>query len=205
MIQIEKIPQDTAEKLCRKITADLPEYFGLPDANEQYAVGVRSRQNFAAKIRDGYNGLISLDFPYPTTCNIYWMGVLRDHQGKGVGHKLLESAYGFAKESGAKTMVVETLAPLECDANYLKTYKFYQANGFAPLINLKPQGYEWNMVYMIKTLAIVDATKPDMNISIRDFAAADIKIMADAFQKANWAKPASTFETYFQEQLRSER
>ena len=49
MIKIEEISQEVAEGLCRKITEDLPEYFGLPDANEHYAVGVRSRHNFTAK------------------------------------------------------------------------------------------------------------------------------------------------------------
>jgi len=31
MIKIEPITPDLAEGLCRKITADLPEYFGLPE------------------------------------------------------------------------------------------------------------------------------------------------------------------------------
>jgi len=43
MIKIETITSDLAETLCRNITADLPEYFGLPEVNEHYAIGVRSR------------------------------------------------------------------------------------------------------------------------------------------------------------------
>lgn len=152
MIKIEEISQDTAEAVCRKITADLPEYFGLPDANEHYAVGVGSRQNFAAKLGGNYIGLISIDFPYPNNCNVYWVAVLRHFHTQGIGSKLIEAAYHFAKEHSAKTMTVETLAPLESDENYLKTYNFYRSNGFDPLLNLKPQGYEWNMVYMIKIL-----------------------------------------------------
>lgn len=31
--KIEPISPEIAESLCRQITADLPEYFGLPDAN----------------------------------------------------------------------------------------------------------------------------------------------------------------------------
>ncbi|WP_176695277.1 hypothetical protein [Legionella massiliensis] len=49
-------------------------------------------------------------------------------------------------------MTVETLAPEESDENYLKTYHFHESQGFKPLFNLKPAGYEWNMVYMLKTL-----------------------------------------------------
>jgi hypothetical protein len=76
MISIEKISSSQAEKLCRKITADLPDYFGLPEANEHYAIGMHSKENLAAKIGDEYIGLISLEFPYPNNCNIYWMAVL---------------------------------------------------------------------------------------------------------------------------------
>ena len=48
-ITIENIIPTIAEELCRNITADLPEYFGLPEVNEHYAVGVRSRINLATK------------------------------------------------------------------------------------------------------------------------------------------------------------
>lgn len=32
----------------------------------------------------------------------------------------------------------------------LKTYNFYQHMGFTLLFDLKPQNYQWNMVYMVK-------------------------------------------------------
>lgn len=60
MIIIEKISAELAESLCRKITADLPEYFGLPEANEHYALGVKAYANFAAQKNGNYVGLIGL-------------------------------------------------------------------------------------------------------------------------------------------------
>lgn len=141
-----------AERLCRKITNKLPEYFGLSEANEHYALGVQTRVNFGAKIADDYVGLLTIDFPYPNNSNIYWMAVLPNYHSQGIGQNLLEAACKYSKEKGAKTLTVETLAPFESDKNYLKTYKFYKNNGFEPLINLKPQGYEWEMVYMVKML-----------------------------------------------------
>ena len=41
--KVEQITGDEASQLCRVITADLPEYFGLPDCNEHYALGVKRR------------------------------------------------------------------------------------------------------------------------------------------------------------------
>lgn len=151
-MKIEVVAPDAAEALCRHITVDLPEYFGLPDANEHYALGVRSKTNIAARVNGKLVGLLSMDFPYPTNSNIYWMGILREFQREGIGQLLLNAASQRAKDSGAKTMTVETLAETESDENYLKTYRFYDACGFSPLFNLKPQGYEWNMVYMIKVI-----------------------------------------------------
>ncbi|MBN8828200.1 MAG: GNAT family N-acetyltransferase [Sphingobacteriia bacterium] len=152
MIKIEIITPDLAEELCRKITVDLPEYFGLPEANEHYAIGVRANINLAAKIAEEYVGLISIDFPYPENANIYWLGILQKFHRLGIGKILTEAAFKQAKIKGAKTISVETLAPQESDANYLNTYKFYQQLGFSPLFNLRPTGYEWNMVYMVKSL-----------------------------------------------------
>ena len=146
MIEIEQISADVAEELCRKITEDLPEYFGQAKANEHYAKGVRSRLNLAAKLENEYVGLMSIDFPYPNNSNIYWMAILKAFHGQGIGAKLITAACHQAQEHGATSMTVETLAPENSDANYLKTYDFYQVNGFMPLLNLKPQGYEWDMV-----------------------------------------------------------
>lgn len=152
IVEIELISPDIAEALCRQITIDLPEYFGLPAINEHYALGVKSKINFAAKLREKFVALLSMDFPYPSNGNIYWMGILRDYHRTGIGMALVDEAVRYAKEKGARTMTVETLAESESDENYLKTYRFYQACGFSPMFNLKPQGYEWNMVYMIKIL-----------------------------------------------------
>jgi ribosomal protein S18 acetylase RimI-like enzyme len=152
MIKIETITSDLAETLCRDITADLPEYFGLPEVNEHYAIGVRSRINLAACAGEEYVGLISIDFPYPENANIYWMGILRQYHRTGIGKTLSDKAFRQAQNRGAKTISVETLSPEEADDNYLKTYQFYKSLGFAPLFKLKPEGYAWNMVYMLKNL-----------------------------------------------------
>jgi hypothetical protein len=58
MMQIEEINSDQAEILCRKITEDLPEYFGIPSANEQYLKGVYSCTNIAVKNDNQLLGLI---------------------------------------------------------------------------------------------------------------------------------------------------
>ncbi|KTC82630.1 GNAT family acetyltransferase [Legionella cherrii] len=203
MIQIEKVSGELAQTLCQTITKDLPEYFGLPEANEHYAIGVTTRTNFAAKKGGSFIGLVSIDFPYPNNATIYWMGVRRDFHRQGVGRQLIEAACHFANTQGATTITVETLSPSEAEENYLKTYLFYQSVGFKALFDLKPAGYEWNMVYMVKKLKPLSVMQH--SIVIKTLELSDIPILVDAFQKANWQKPASLFKTYYQEQQNSER
>ena len=204
--QVEEISGDEASQLCRVITAELPEYFGLPDCNEHYAIGVKSRVNFAIKIDNTYVALLSLEFPYPTNSNIYWMGVLQQYHHQGFGKKLILEAVSYAQQHGANMMTVETLAPDESDENYLKTYRFYEQQGFKPLFNLKPVGYEWNMVYMAKTLNTPVSSKINCDaIRIRPINEKDIPMIVSEFAKHHWPKPASTFETYCAEQRQNQR
>jgi len=204
MIKIETITPDLAEGLCRKITADLPEYFGLPEVNEHYAIGVRSRSNLAAKAGEVYVGLISIDFPYPENANIYWMAILRGYHRTGIGKILSYEAFKQAKNRGAKTISVETLSPEEADENYLKTYNFYRFLGFAPLFNLNPEGYEWNMVYMLKSLDGLCKNRTK-DVLIRPLIRGDIIAISEAFNQIGWNKPASIFEEYLKEQEAGDR
>jgi GNAT superfamily N-acetyltransferase len=102
-------------------------------------------------------------------------------------------------------MSVETLAPAESDKHYLKTFNFYKNSGFNPLLNLKPAGYEWNMVYMALSLNQFKNKLNNQAISIRSFIAEDIPLLVSNFAKHNWPKPQSTFETYLHEQENNER
>ncbi|MBP6985197.1 MAG: GNAT family N-acetyltransferase [Alphaproteobacteria bacterium] len=201
----EHVSPEIAEALCRQIAADLPDYFGLAQANEQYFSGVRTRENFAAKTDGKYVGLLSLDFPCPGSSNVYWMAVLREYQSHGVGGRLLGHACAFAKTHDATTITVETLAPQETDENYLKTYRFYEHSGFKPLFNLKPAGYVWNMVYMVKNLDAIVTRGRETSSTLRPLFQVDIPLIVESFALNNWPKPATIFEAYLKEQESGER
>lgn len=151
-VNIQVVDPALAETICRDITADLPEYFGIPEANERYAKGVKECISFAAMHNEKYIGLISLEFPFPNNANIYWMAILRDHQGVGVGASIIKAAEDFARERGCISLTVETLSPKNSDENYLKTYTFYEKTGFKPLFELNTYGPEFLMIYMQKVL-----------------------------------------------------
>lgn len=150
--QITLVNSTVAEKICREITTDLPEWFGIPEANERYARGMNDRISIIASIDNQSIGLITLEFPYPNNANIYWMAVKREFHGKKIGTKLLNAAVIYCCEREFSSITVETLSNKQADVNYLKTYKFYESMGFNPLFDLQPYGTENKMVYMLKRI-----------------------------------------------------
>lgn len=147
---VQIIEPSKAEKICRDLTAGLPEWFGNPDANERYAKGCAERTSFAAMLDNNYIGMITLEFPFNNNANIYWMAVNRNYHGQNIGLELLLAAQRYCAENGCDSITVETLSPKENDPNYLKTYHFYEKNGFVPLFELSPYGPDFLMCYMIK-------------------------------------------------------
>jgi GNAT superfamily N-acetyltransferase len=150
--EIQIIESSLSGTICREIATDLPEYFGIHEANERYAMGVQKRVSFAAAQHEKNIGLLSLEFPFPNNANIYWMAVLREYQGCGIGTALIKSAEDYARERGCMSVTVETLSPKNADNNYLKTYEFYEKSGYKPLFKLNTYGPDFLMIYMQKII-----------------------------------------------------
>ena len=146
-LAIHLLNSSEAEKACREITSSLPEYFGIQEANERYAKGVRELITFGAKLNGIYVGMISLEMHFPNNSNIYWMAVKKEYHGQGIGCSLLKYAETYCSKRQCISMTVETLSPVEKDPNYIKTYAFYQRNGFEPLFELNTYGPDFKMVY----------------------------------------------------------
>ena len=150
--EIVSIDSILAEKVCRDITADLPDYFGIIEANERYAKGMLDRISFAALVDSQYVGLITVEFPFSSNANIYWMAVKSNYQDKNIGLSLIKKVEEYCLEHDCTSMTVETLSPKSQDVNYLRTYNFYERAGFKPLFELNTHGPEFLMVYMHKSI-----------------------------------------------------
>lgn len=150
--KIQLVEPDLAEKICCDITADLPGYFGIPEANERYAKGMRDRVSFAASVDNQYVGLLTLEFPFTNNANVYWMAVKNKHQGQKLGSLLVEKAVEYCREKGYSSLTVETLSPKNENADYLKTYQFYERCHFRPLFELNTYSSDCLMVYMQKSI-----------------------------------------------------
>lgn len=150
---IFELTPDESEQACRDISANLPEWFGIPEANERYANGIRERLTFGYVINKACVGILSLEFPFENTANIYWMGVKRDWHHKGIGKALLNHVEMICINRQVHSLTVETLSAKENDSNYLKTLKFYLKEGFNPLFELNTYSPEYSMVYLNKIIS----------------------------------------------------
>lgn len=162
---IHQIDANAAEKACREITISLPEYFGIKEANERYANGVRKHLTFGAMADGACIGMLTCEIPFPNNANIYWMAVAKKYHGHGIGRSLMQFTEDYCLAKGCVSMTVETLSSTENDLNYLKTYNFYRKVGFQPLetvhkpwfvdsllFELNTYSSDFKMVYLYKFL-----------------------------------------------------
>jgi kynurenine formamidase len=98
-------------------------------------------------------GILSLDFPFENSANIYWLGVKKNWHNKGIGKSLLRHAEMICRGRNIYSLSVETLSAKEKDKNYLKTFAFYLKEGFKPLFELNTYGPEYLMTYLNKIIS----------------------------------------------------
>ncbi len=204
------IEPSLAEKICRQLTAGLPEWFGIPEANERYAKGCLERISFAATIDNQYVGLVVLEFPFANNANIYWMAVDKAYHGQTIGHQLLQAAEKYCFAKNISSLTVETLSPKQKDPFYTKTYQFYDKCGFIPLFELEPYGPDLLMCYMQKSIFYGKTVLPSLhkkstNYIVRKLEENDITLIVSSFYQIGWDKPHSLFQQYLKEQQNEKR
>lgn len=121
--------------IVKNILGKLPDWFGIPEAIEEYAEGCRreSVRFYAAVEGDAAVGFMVLLPRYPSTDELYVTGVLGERHRGGVGSALLAACETDARERGVKLVTVKTLDESSGDPSYAKTRAFYLAKGFLPL------------------------------------------------------------------------
>lgn len=119
--------------LCRAILADLPGWFGRPEATAAYVEAAAALTTFAWEVDGVRAGFASLSRPTSETFDIHVMGVLRRHHGRGGGRALLAACENRARRNGAAFLTVRTVGPSTPDPFYEQTRAFYRACGMAAL------------------------------------------------------------------------
>lgn len=146
--KIEFISITSAQELSAEIRTGLVKQ---GEVNELAAQGIHPQVNLAARINEEQVGLLCLAFPYPANANICWLGVLPEYQHQGVATSLMQATYCYAKQQQARTITVATVSPDKAN-KHLKTYQFYENQGFQPLLHGNSSDYKSKIIYMVKQL-----------------------------------------------------
>ena len=117
------------QTIARIVLEALPEWFGLVEAREQYIAESANHVFLAAVDVDQPLGFLTLKETGKDTVELHVMGVLKDHQGHGVGTALLKAAKRFARNQGYSLMQVKTVQ-MGKYPEYDQTNRFYLALGF---------------------------------------------------------------------------
>lgn len=119
---------------ARRLLASVPEWFGLPDATEDYVSSTKILENWAVRDYEGaVVGLALRKWHFAQTCELELMVVDRSHHGQGVGTALVRAVEQDAIHRGASLLEVKTLGASHPDQNYVRTRHFYERMGFLPL------------------------------------------------------------------------
>ena len=123
--------EEAAEKqrVPRSILEALPEWFGIPEAREQYIKESAAQPFFTALDAEKAIGFLCLKETGKETVELSVMGVLKDYHRRGVGRKLFERAKKVAENSGYSFMQVKTVQ-MGRYAEYDATNRFYRSLGF---------------------------------------------------------------------------
>lgn len=120
------------QRIAREILIDLPEWFGIEEALNDYVDSV-VKYPFIVIEEDEVIGFYSLREENPETLDMYVLGIKKKYHGKGYGSKLQNFIDAWAKEKGYKRLIVLTLSSKSTDKNYAMTRDFYHKVGFVDM------------------------------------------------------------------------
>jgi GNAT superfamily N-acetyltransferase len=122
-----------AGAICRSILDQLPEWFGIPQSNADYARVADEGPAWLAVDNGEAVGVMVLKPHFATTVEIYVLAVVPARHRAGVGRALIARAEAVARQRGARFLTVKTRGPSKPYEPYERTRAFYEALGFVAL------------------------------------------------------------------------
>jgi GNAT superfamily N-acetyltransferase len=119
--------------LCRQLLDELPDWFGIPEAVDEYVVRAERATAVVAIANRLEVGLLTLIRHTEFAAEIDVMAVTPDYHRQGVGRGMLDRAEALLARDGVDYLQVKTLADTVEYEPYARTRAFYAACGFRPL------------------------------------------------------------------------
>ncbi len=142
MVQIVRDAEEK-RKIARLILEALPEWFGIPEARENYIRESAGEIMVISTENDAPNGFVCLKETGRDTVELAVMGVLKEYHRKGIGTALFQAAKAIAAERGYSFMQVKTVQMGRYE-EYDRTNLFYLSLGFREFEVFPTLWDEWN-------------------------------------------------------------
>ena len=140
-----QIMDDRREKqrIARAILEALPEWFGIPEARENYIRESADEIMLVSSEGGDPEGFLCLKETGKATLELAVMGVLKERQRQGVGTALVRAAKRIARERGYSFLQVKTVQ-MGRYPEYDATNRFYMSLGFQEFEVFPTLWDEWN-------------------------------------------------------------
>lgn len=144
---------DQKSSICEMILRDLPEWFGIEKAIQEYIMKVKETYFISVSIGNTPLGFVAIKDLTEYSSEIYLLGVLKEFHKRGLGKRLIEKVEESLSQKKQKFLTVKTLSYSHPDNYYQKTRNFYQAVGFYPIEEFQTLWGEANpCLLMLKVL-----------------------------------------------------
>ena len=134
---------DEKRRIARLILEALPEWFGIPEARENYISESADEIMIVSEEGGKPNGFLCLKETGKDTVELAVMGVLKEHHRKGIGTALFDAAKAIAVEHGYSFLQVKTVQMGRYE-EYDRTNRFYLSLGFREFEVFPTLWDEWN-------------------------------------------------------------
>lgn len=124
--------KEEKQQIARLILEALPEWFGIPEAREEYISSGADQTMIATFQSDSPIGFLCLKETGRDTMELHVMGVLKEYHRQGIGSLMFQQAKEFAKEKGYSFLQVKTVQ-MGRYPEYDETNQFYLSQGFKEL------------------------------------------------------------------------
>lgn len=126
---IKQVETKNKKIIARKILENLTEWFGLPDSREDYINESEQQTMFCEEENGVIRGYLCLKETGKDTLEIASMGVEKVYHRMGIGKKLFQAAYDYAKANHYSFIQVKTVVKGKYK-EYDSTNDFYLSLGF---------------------------------------------------------------------------
>ena len=144
---------------CRRILDALPDWFGIPEAVDDYVAHADTDASVIASIDGDDVGILTVVHHSAYAAEVHLMAVLPEHHRRGVGRSMLRHVEDALAAAGVEFLQVKTLSAKNPDEGYAKTREFYLASGFRPLEEFPTLWDPWNpALQLVKYIATPPAS-----------------------------------------------